>query len=60
MGMQAPGMHDARIAAQEAVRRVRATKDHLHAASIDLILRDARSQYAWSDKPVDEALLRRI
>jgi 3-hydroxypropanoate dehydrogenase len=60
MTVQATDLSDARLAAQEAVRRVRAAKDHLDDASIDLILRDARSHYAWLDKPVDEALLRVI
>ena len=58
--MQALDLQNARIAAQEAVRKVRAAKDHLDPASIDLILRDARSHYAWTDRPVDEALLREI
>ena len=60
MAMQALGLQNARIAAQEAVRKVRAAKDHLDPASIDLILRDARSHYAWTDRPVEEALLREI
>ena len=38
--MQALDLQNARIAAQEAVRKVRAAKDHLDPASIDLILRD--------------------
>ncbi|MDG1280655.1 MAG: malonic semialdehyde reductase [Pseudorhodobacter sp.] len=58
--MQALDLQNARIAAQEAVRKVRAAKDHLDPASIDLILRDARSHYAWTDRPVEEALLREI
>ncbi len=60
MAMQALDLQNARIAAQEAVRKVRAAKDHLDPASIDLILRDARSHYAWTDRPVEEALLREI
>ncbi|WP_415403406.1 malonic semialdehyde reductase [Tateyamaria sp. SN3-11] len=44
--------------AQEAVRSLRARIDHLDADGIDLILRDARSHYAWTDKPVTEDMLR--
>lgn len=50
----------ARASAQAAVRSLRATRDRLDDASIDLILRDARSHYAWVDKPVPDALLREI
>ncbi|OSP54870.1 malonic semialdehyde reductase [Pseudoruegeria sp. SK021] len=57
--MSAP-QADIRAQAQAAVRAVRAAKDQLDAASIDLILRDARSHYAWTDKPVPDALLREI
>ncbi len=46
--------------AQEAVRSLRARIDHLDAASIDLILRDARSHYAWTDRPVSDAMLHEI
>ncbi|MCA8869217.1 MAG: malonic semialdehyde reductase [Rhodobacteraceae bacterium] len=46
--------------AQAAVRAVRARKPFLDDASIDLILRDARSHYAWQDRPVPDSLLRSI
>ncbi|MEM9708514.1 MAG: malonic semialdehyde reductase [Pseudomonadota bacterium] len=49
-----------RSGAAEAVRALRARKSELDAASIDLILRDARSHYAWSDRPVSDALLKSI
>ncbi|CAN0280420.1 unnamed protein product, partial [Chrysoparadoxa australica] len=51
---------DARAEAQAAVRDLRTRKGRLDDASIDLILRDARSHYAWTDKPVPDALLREI
>ncbi|NDR59288.1 malonic semialdehyde reductase [Aliiruegeria sabulilitoris] len=50
----------ARAEAQEAVRRVRAACPRLDGAAIDLILRDARSHYAWTDKPVPRDLLETI
>ncbi|MFT5796900.1 MAG: 3-hydroxypropanoate dehydrogenase [Candidatus Azotimanducaceae bacterium] len=46
-----------RIQAQDAVRALRARKPQLDDASIDLILRDARSHYAWTDKPVSDEML---
>lgn len=49
-----------RVEAQEAVRELRSKIGRLDDAAIDLILRDARSHYAWTDKPVSEALLRTI
>ena len=39
---------------------VRAAKRHLDEASIDVILRKARSHYAWTDKPVTDAVLREL
>lgn len=46
-----------RTQAQDAVRALRARKSQLDDASIDLILRDARSHYAWTDKPVSDEML---
>jgi len=51
---------DPRAAAQEAVRTLRARISHLGEDAIDLILRDARSHYAWTDKPVSGDTLRTI
>lgn len=48
---------EARAVAQEAVRKVRGACSRLDDAAIDLILRDARSHYAWTDKPVPRDLL---
>ena len=49
-----------RAEAQKAVRALRDRVDRLDDDAIDLILRDARSHYAWTDKPVSETLLREI
>ena len=51
---------DARAKAQQAVRDLRAAKPALDDASIDLILRDARSHYAWTDRPVSRELIETI
>lgn len=51
---------EARHKAQEAVRALRARVGRLGDAEIDLILRDARSHYAWTDKPVSDDILREI
>ncbi len=48
---------DLRARAQDAVRSLRARKERLDDASIDLILRDARSHYAWTDRPVSDDML---
>lgn len=53
-------LEDLRHTAQAAVRDLRARKPRLDDASIDLILRDARSHYAWTDKPVSEEMLRTL
>lgn len=50
----------ARAQAQSAVRDLRQRKSRLDADSIDLILADARSHYAWQDKPVPDAVLREL
>ncbi len=50
----------ARAEAQDAVRRVRTACPRLEDAAIDLILRDARSHYAWSDRPVPRELLETV
>jgi len=51
---------DARTQAQRDIRALRQQVGALDAPSIDLILRKARSHYAWQDKPVPEALLREL
>jgi 3-hydroxypropanoate dehydrogenase len=50
----------ARALAQAAVRDLRARKPRLDDDSIDVILRDARSHYAWTDRPVPRDLLEAI
>ena len=50
----------ARRDAQEAVRVLRARISRLDDVSIDLILRDARSHYARTDKPVSDDMLRTL
>lgn len=49
-----------RAKAQQDHRDLRARIARLDDDAIDLILRDARSHYAWTDQPVDEALLHEI
>ncbi|MGP6087147.1 malonic semialdehyde reductase [Antarctobacter jejuensis] len=51
---------DPRETAQQDIRDLRARKARLDDDSIDLILRDARSHYAWTDRPVSDELLRKI
>lgn len=51
---------DARNEAQAAVRKLRMRKPVLDDASIDVILGDARSHYAWQDRPVPAELLHQI
>lgn len=46
--------------AQMAVRRLRDKIDRLDDDAIDLILRNARSHYAWTDRPVGEDMLRTL
>ena len=49
-----------RAKAQQDHRDLRARLPRLSSESIDLILRQARSHYAWQDKPVSDDLLREI
>ncbi|WP_417523638.1 malonic semialdehyde reductase [Marinovum sp.] len=49
-----------RAKAQDAVRALRGRLDRLDDDAIDLILRDARSHYDWTDRPVSEAMLREL
>lgn len=51
---------DPRLRAQQDIRDLRARIDHLGDDEIDLILRDARSHYAWTDRPVSDEVLRAI
>jgi len=49
-----------RAQAQTLYRELRVRKPELDDDSIDVIIRGARSHYAWKDKPVPEALLKTI
>ena len=49
-----------RAEAQQRVRDLRERVGPLDDGAIDLILRDARSHYAWTDKPVSDDMLRAI
>lgn len=60
MALTGAELEEARENAQEAVRKVRANKEKLDNASIDLILKDARSHYAWKDKPVSNEILQAV
>ena len=50
----------ARLDAQEAVRTVRREIGELDQRSIDLILTNARSHYAWKDRPVTDEQIQRL
>lgn len=61
--MSAPTGKDleaARAGAQEEYRALHRRISRLPDDAIDLILRDARSHYAWTDRPVPDALLHEI
>lgn len=58
--MTADGASQSREAAQAAVRALRARVGQLDEGAIDLILRDARSHYAWTDRPVSDEMLRTL
>lgn len=61
--MNAPigkALGEARAKAQADVRDLRGRIDRLSDDGIDLILRDARSHYAWKDTPVSDELLHEL
>ena len=63
MKTQAPQgreLAELRDAAQEGVRQLRAKISTLDQASLDLLLTGSRSHYAWTDKPVSKAQIKRI
>lgn len=60
MALTGEALELARKQAQETVRQVRQSKSQLDQASIDLILQNARSHYAWTDQQVSEDMLRGI
>ncbi len=54
------GLDEARTRAQQAVRDMRARSRRLGDDGLDLILREARSHYAWTDQPISEAEIRTL
>ena len=60
MGEGTDTMEAMRLQAQGAVRALRDRKPSLDDPSIDVILRDARSHYAWTDKPVSDEMLKTL
>lgn len=50
----------ARAKAQQAVRDMRGRARRLDDDGLDLILREARSHYAWRDEPISEAEIRAL
>ncbi|MBU2994013.1 malonic semialdehyde reductase [Octadecabacter sp. 1_MG-2023] len=57
---EATSLEDLRRGAQEDVRALRGKISSLNEDEIGLILSDARSHYAWTDKPVSDDLLHKI
>lgn len=49
-----------RVEAQAAVRAMRSKISQLDDNAIDLILRDARSHYAWTDRPISDDVLKAL
>lgn len=50
----------ARAEAQDAFRALKARRPRLDDTSIDVILKDARSHYAWQNRPVPDDLLHEV
>ena len=53
-------MSDVRALAQQEIRDMRQRISGLDADGIDLVLRNARSHYAWADRPVSDSDLEKI
>lgn len=60
MSLSEQDLEAARLQAQQSIRALREKKPSLDNDSIDVILRGARSHYAWTDKPVSNELLQTI
>ena len=61
--MSAPtgkALEEVRAKAQADVRALRKRVDHLDSDAIDLILRQARSHYACTDKPVTDEIIHEL
>lgn len=59
-GMSDQELAEVRAAAQAGFRDLKSRVSGLDADGIDLVLRDARSHYAWKDTPVSDAVLHQI
>jgi len=59
-GLTGEALEIARTEAQTEIRNLRKRKPSLDDDSIDVILRGARSHYAWTDKPVSADLLESV
>ncbi|PLW78983.1 malonic semialdehyde reductase [Cohaesibacter celericrescens] len=59
-GLAGSELEHARAQAQQLVRDLRERKASLDQASLDVILTDARSHYAWQKRPVSDDLLHKI
>lgn len=53
-------LQTARTVAQSSFRALKESKPRLDQASIDVILSNARSHYAWLDRPVSDELLHQV
>jgi 3-hydroxypropanoate dehydrogenase len=53
-------MSDARALAQQEIRDMRERIERLDADGIDLLLRNARSHYAWAERPISDSDLQKI
>lgn len=60
MTTETQSVEEMRAEAQAVVRDLRERQGKLDDGSIDLILRSARSHYAWTDRPVSDETLREI
>ena len=58
--MNDDALEAARTKAQDGFRALKSRVPTLSDDAIDLILRDARSHYAWTDKPVSQETLKQI
>ena len=59
-GLVGQELEDARARAQDDHRALRSRISRLSDDAIDLILRDARSHYAWTDKPIADGVLEEL
>ena len=59
-GLVGQELEDARAKAQNDHRALRSRISRLSDDAIDLILRDARSHYAWTDKPIADRVLEEL